>query len=389
MRALFLGQTGIDKKRHLKRLTDLCSSRGVNVDAVMNVGDIMYSESHKAGKPLQKGKILDLPLAELAILRRLAFTGIGYESSRCDNVFVNSHGVFRWNNQLFRAFEMSELEGFQPDIVITLVDDVETIKHRLDTLKTNKSLPGDVSYSLKDLLIWREEEILTADIISSVLKVPHYVLGVSIEPEVSAAPMEVAFNLMFEPWKPRAYVSYPISDAQDNPPIWDKVLEFRRLVRSSLTAFDPMMIGEKRLQKMMAQERSAKGNGGSLVCDVGEDQIELDISEIEEAIPDIDGQIVARDYKLVDQSEVIVAYFPADANDNPLIAAGVQSEIEHATAFTKEVIVVWEASKDPTPFIHQRVDRRFSTLGELREYLAQLGDAKRPDGQLDMPLGSE
>lgn len=387
MRALFLGQTGIDKKRHLQALTDLCASRGVNVDAVMNIGDIMYSESHKAGKPLQKGKILDLPLAELSILRRLAFTGIGYESSKYDNVFVNSHAVFRWNNQLFRAFEMSELESFDPDVVITLVEDVEAIKHRLDTLKEAKSLPGDVSYSLKDLLIWREEEILTAEIISSVLKVPHYVLGVSIEPEVSTTPLEVAYSLLFEPWKPRAYVSYPISDAQANPPIWRKVVEFRRLVRSSLTAFDPMMIGEKRLQKMLHAERTDKGNGRELTCDVGDGRVVLDFNEIEEAIPDIDGQIVARDYKLVDQSDVIVAYFPADANDNPLIAAGVQSEIEHATAFTKEVIVVWEASRDPTPFIHQRVDRRFSTLDELREYLAQLGDAKRPDSQLDMPLG--
>ena len=387
MRALFLGQTGIDKKRHLQALTDLCASRGLNVDAVMNVGDIMYSESHKAGKPLQKGKILDLPLAELSILRRLAFTGIGYQSSKYENVFVNSHAVFRWNNQLFRAFELSELEGFDPDVVITLVEDVEAIKHRLDTLKEAKSLPGDVSYSLKDLLIWREEEILTADIISSVLKVPHYVLGVSIEPEVSTTPLEVAYSLMFEPWKPRAYVSYPISDAQANPSIWRKVVEFRRLVRSSLTAFDPMMIGEKRLQKMLHEERAAKGNGRELTCDVGDGRVVLDFNEIEEAIPDIDGQIVARDYKLVDQSDVIVAYFPADANDNPLIAAGVQSEIEHATAFTKEVIVAWEASRDPTPFIHQRVDRRFSTLSELREYLVQLGDAKRPDSQLDMPLG--
>ena len=386
MRALFLGQTGIDKKRHLQMLTDLCASRGVNVDAVMNVGDIMYSESHKAGKPLQKGKILDLPLAELSILRRLAFTGIGYESSKYDNVFVNSHAVFRWNNQLFKAFELSELESLNPDVVITLVEDVEAIKHRLDTLKEAKSLPGDVSYSLKDLLIWREEEILTAEIISSVLKAPHYVLGVSIEPEVSTTPLEVAYSLLFEPWKPTAYVSYPISDAQENPQIWEKVLEFRRLVRSSLTAFDPMMIGEKRLQKMLHSERTAERNGRKLTFEVGNGQVVLDFNEIEEAIPDIDGQIVARDYKLVDQADVIVAYFPADANDNPLIAAGVQSEIEHATAFTKEVIVVWEASRDPTPFIHQRVDRRFSTLGELREYLVQLGDAKRPDGQLDMPL---
>ena len=387
MRALFLGQTGIDKKRHLQLLTELCASRGVKVDMVMNVGDIMYQESHTAGKPLHKGKILDLPLAELAILRRLAFTGVSYQSSKYQNVFVNSHAVFRWNNQLFRAFELSELEGFDPDVIITLVDDVEAIKYRLDALKAENSLPSDVSYSLKDLLIWREEEILTAEIISSVLKVPHYVLGVSLDPMVSSTPLEVAFSLLFEPWKPRAYVSYPISDAQDNPSIWEKVIEFRRLVRSSVTAFDPLMIGEKRLQRMMLSRRAESARDLELVCDVEDRQVVLDLNEIEEAVPDIDGQIVARDYKLVDQADMIIAYFPADANDNPLIAAGVQSEIEHATAFTKEVIVVWEASRDPTPFIHQKIDRRFSTVSGLQDYLVQLSNAKRPDAQLDMHLG--
>ena len=65
MRVLFTGQTGIDKKSHLEALKGFCAQEGRNIDAVFNIGDIMYEESLKAGTPLKEGKILDLPLAQL------------------------------------------------------------------------------------------------------------------------------------------------------------------------------------------------------------------------------------------------------------------------------------------------------------------------------------
>ena len=42
---------------------------------------------------------------------------------------------------------------------------------------------------------------------------------------------------------------------------------------------------------------------------------------------DIDGQIVARDFKLIDQSDMILIYFPQDVDGRPIIAGGVQSEL--------------------------------------------------------------
>ena len=382
MRVLFMGQTGIDKMQHLRVLRGYCAERGVPIDSVFSIGDLMYEESLKAGKPLQEGKILDLPLAELAVLRRLAFTRISYESSSMQNVFASSHAVFRWNNQLFRAFELPELEGFSPDIIVTLVDDVEPIKLRLDRLKGGNMIPPDTSYSLKDLLVWREEEILTSEIIASVLQVPHYVLGVSLDPAVTSSPLEVAYGLLFEGWKSRAYVSYPISDARNVPSIWQKVLRFRKLVRSYLTGFDPLMIDEMR----HAAQKTWETDGQDIIVRVRGEEVQLKRQEIEEAIPDIDGQIVARDYKLIDQAQMIVAYFPSDIDGSPLIAGGVQSEIEHAAASTKEVVVLWESPRDPTPFIGQKMDRRFSTMDGLEEYLSSLNETSRPPGQLHMPL---
>ena len=373
VRALFMGQTGLAKKSQLDSLAEHCAREGQTIDKVFSVGDIMYAESQTAGKPLHEGKILDLPLAELGILRRLAFTHIRLESSLADNVMVGSHSVFRWNNQLFRAFEMQELQELKPDLVVTLIDDVEAVKLRLDDLRNLGHLPITTSYSLKDLLVWREEEILASDVISSVLEVPHYVLGVWLEPEVSKNPLEVAYNLMFRPEKRLAYVSYPISDAQAKEEVWSKVVEYRRLVRSYVTAFDPLMISEKRLQMLMEEELKIRPDGKDVVCDVRGRELALSVGEISAVMPDIDGQTVSRDYKLLDQSDMIIAYFPLDTDGGPLIAGGVQSEIEHASASTKEIVIVWESPREPTPFIRQKADVLLRNLDELRGYLQGLG----------------
>ncbi len=383
VRALFMGQTGLAKKSQLDSLAQLCARRGKPIDMVFSVGDIMYEESLIAGKPLQAGKILDIPLAELGILRRLAFTRITYKSSTSNHVFVGSHGVFRWNNQLFKAFELQELQEMNPDLIITLIDDVESVKLRLDDLREGGQLPSSTSYSLKDLLVWREEEILASEMVASVLGVPHYVLGVCLEPEVASEPLEVAYNLMFQPRKRLAYISYPISDAQSKKDIWQKVVQFRKLSRSYLTAFDPLMISEKRLQGIMQAELKQHPDATELVCDVRGRELKLSIDEIAAVMPDIDGQTVSRDYKLLDQSELIVAYFPLDTDGGPLIAGGVQSEIEHASASTKEVVIVWEPSRTPTPFIRQKADVLLTSLDELDEHLKTISPS---GGQLEMRM---
>ena len=386
MRILFTGQTGIDKKAQLQGLKDFCVQRGKSVDAVFNIGDMMYEESQKSGTTLKEGKILDLPLAQLGALRLGAFNLIrnglvGNAGQGAQNVFVNSHAVFRWNNRLFRAFELPEVRDLRPDIIVTLIDDVEAVKMRLDQFKRTGALPPDTKYSLKDLLVWREEEMLASEILSSVLEVPHYVLGVSLEEEVSASPLEVVYHLMFEPWRKKAYVSYPISEARARPDIWEKVIRYRRLARSYLTAFDPLMIDEKRLLDMV---RQGQAEAQYLECTVLGKTVLLDRREIEAIRDDIDGQVVARDLKLIDQSEMVVAYFPANAEGNPLVAGGVQSEIEHAESSTKDIVIVWEASRGPTPFIGRKGDGLvLRSLEELEGYLKSI--SQRP-GQQEMSL---
>ena len=380
MRVLFTGQTGIDKKSQLQALSEYCAQRGRSIQATFNIGDLMYAESQRSGLRLAEGKILDLPLAQLGALRRSAFNLVRNEVAELKNVLVNSHAVFRWNNRLFRAFELPEVRDLRPDVIVTLIDDVEAVKLRLDRFKESGDLPPDTRYSLKDLLVWREEEMLASEILASVLDTPHYVLGVSLEEEVSTMPLDVMYSLMFEPWRMTTYVSYPISGARSRPDVWEKVVQYRKLARKYLTAFDPLMIDEKRLVDLA--QRSVSGSDEVECVSLGQ-RFKLSRREIEAIADDIDGQIVARDYKLIDQSEMIVAYFPVDASGEPLIAGGVQSEIEYAAASTKKVVILWEASRDPTPFIGQRGDVLVRSMEELEEHL---GSISQQPGQREMQL---
>jgi adenylate kinase len=386
VKVLFTGQTGLDKKRVLERLAQVCAARGKAVDGIYHLGDLMYEESRKAGKALREGKILDLPFAELAMLRRSALWRVSAAVAGKQAVFVNSHAVFRWDNKLFPAFHFSDFEAFRPDIIVTLVDDVDAIKLRLDALRSAGQLPPESRIGLKDILVWREEEILASQLLAGALGVPHYIAGVGLEPEVDAEPLSTLYSLLFEQWKRTAYISYPISDAQPDPDLWGRVVRFRAMCRNYVTAFDPMMIDEKRLYAELRRQAEGRGGRDAVTVDVRGRPLELSATELQDVLPDVDGQIVARDYALIDQSQMLIAYFPQDSRGRALIAAGVQSEIEHAAASTKEVLVVWEAQKQPTPFIGMRLDRQFASVEALETHLREMEHAARPVDQLKLRL---
>ena len=182
MRVLFTWQTGLDKKAHLQSLREYCARRGRSIDEVYHVGDMMYEESKKSGFALKEGKILDLPLAHLGALRRAAFNLIPKEPADGQHAFINSHVVFRWDNRLFRAFELEEVQGHPARLHHQPHRRRGRRQGRVWTgLKESDKLPSDTRYSLKDLLVWREEEMLASEILASVLEIPHYVLGVSLE----------------------------------------------------------------------------------------------------------------------------------------------------------------------------------------------------------------
>src|SRR5215204_4753073 len=125
MRAFVTGQVGVDKGPYLEAVKEQARKNGIDLE-VCHVGRMMYQEA----PDVPKGRILNLPITRLNSLRRAVFKEILRAADQHEHLLVNTHATFRWRHGLFAAF--------------------------------------DIDHSLKDLMVWREEETLATEIIANI-----------------------------------------------------------------------------------------------------------------------------------------------------------------------------------------------------------------------------
>jgi adenylate kinase len=177
MRALVTGQVGLDKKSFLESVAAIARAQGEDLH-LYHIGDMMYREA----PDVPPGRILDLPLARLNSLRRAVFRDILADMRHHKNVIVNTHATFRWKHGLFSAFDFDQLAAFDADLYVTLIDNIETVHQRM--LRDH-----DFEHNLKDLMVWREEEILATEILArSIRRMPTNQGGAASDADSSRTP---------------------------------------------------------------------------------------------------------------------------------------------------------------------------------------------------------
>ncbi len=134
-RVVVTGQVGVDKKPFIEAVAALAEARGHAVRR-FHIGDRMYAE----GRDVRPGRILDLPLARLAALRRSVFKDILAEVDQHETVIVNTHASFRWKHGLFPAFDHDQMLALDADVYITLVDNLDAVHERLKREHTLSAL---------------------------------------------------------------------------------------------------------------------------------------------------------------------------------------------------------------------------------------------------------
>ncbi|MBL9121054.1 MAG: AAA family ATPase [Phycisphaerae bacterium] len=367
MRAVVTGQIGVDKKPYLKAVADLGGTRGTNVE-LFHLGDLMYREA----PDVRPGRILDLPLSRLTNLRRAAFKDVVNATMPAKDhkhVVVNTHATFRWRHGLFPAFDFDLMRRLEPDMFICLVDNVEVVHHRLHQ-------EHDIDATLKDCMVWREEEILATELLADALGCRNNFYILSRGRQVDT--IETALRLITRPDMKKVYPSFPMSHVVDMPDVLAEIDDFRAKLAKYFIAFDPGDVDEKLLlERALAAARK------------GEDRIEVaphsfggradapslrvPVREVLDIAGDIDGQIYMRDFKLVDQSDMIVSLIPELPGGVPGLSSGVERELHHAFEHTKEVYVVWKPKKSPSPFITETATKIFRSVEEALSYFEGRG----------------
>ncbi len=367
MRAIVTGQIGLDKKSYLQAVSDLAGEQGGRIE-LHHVGDMMYAEA----PDIRPGRILDLPLSRLTSLRRSAFKDIIARSAPPadhPDLVVNTHATFRWRHGLFSAFDFDQVDLLRPDLFICLVDNVEVVHHRLH-------LEHDVDATLKDCMVWREEEILATELLAQAMRLPHrfYVLSRGRHRDT----IETCRRLITCQGMRKVYPSFPMSHVVDMPDVLAEVDRFRARLAQRFITFDPGDVDEKLLlERGIAAakegrdwlEVSAHSFGGR----ADTEPLRVSVREVLEIAGDVDGQIYMRDFKLIDQSDMIVSLVPELPGGMPGLSSGVERELQHAFEHTKEVYVVWKPARTPSPFITETATRIFRTVDEAMDYFGSEG----------------
>lgn len=367
MRAIVTGQVGVEKKPYLDAVGRLAREEGERLE-IFHLGDMMYAEA----PDVRPGRILDLSLSRLATLRRAAFRDVISATSPADdhrNVMVNTHATFRWRHGLFSAFDFDLMQRFEPDMFICLVDNVEMVHQRLHAEHV-------IDATLKDCMVWREEEILATELLADALggRNRFYIVSRGRIAETT----ETCLRLVTRPEMRKVYPSFPMSHVVDLPDVLEEIDQFRAAIAKHFIAFDPGDVDEKLLlDRAIAAARDGQdfievtshgfGKAGTAP------PMRLPVREVLDIAGDIDGQIYMRDFKLIDQSDMIVSLIPELPGGVPGLSSGVERELQHAFEHTKEVYVVWKPKKAPSPFITETATKIFRSVEEALGYFESKG----------------
>ncbi len=353
------GMVGIDKKQYLSDVCKLARARG-NETVLCNVGDEMYAEA----PDIAPGRILDVPLKRLHLLRRTVIKDIIAKSKTVDNIIVNTHATFRWRHGLFPAFDFDQMRQLNADMYICIIDSADALHVRLIS-------EHPIRHTLKDLLVWREEEILATEMMRDGTNENALCYCLARGDALTGDTAETFYRLIFEPDRKRAYLSFPMTHVAGDTAVIAEIAAFRDRMKQAFTCFDPADLEEVNLP-YYAKKARQNGEDTVKLTALGQ-EIEFDVSEVEQVEPDISSQIYARDFALIDQSDMIISYIPALADGRAAISSGVERELQHAHEAAKEVFVIWHSDAAPSVFVTQTATKVFKNTEEATGFFANKG----------------
>lgn len=356
--------TGISGSGRLSLLNEV---RKLNSSLnIIDIGSKMYEKSDELGILIPNGKILDMDPLALDYLRAATFEDVlrDIEAIKKEGgvASISTHVCFRWKKHLISAFNFHYVNSLNPDVYVNILDNAHNIYVNLQHNRAWKD-----RLSLKEILIWRDEEAFITRMLAEYQKKPFYLFPRREDPEMLE---RILFKVerakkMGEKAPLKAYLSYPITHVKGNPEIMKAKDETKqRLKDAGIIVFDPISIEDSILIDM-AHEAMSQGRE-SVEIEVDDKHGEIHVSEIMAAVGDIKDQIVVRDYQLINQSDIIVVFYPTKT-----LSPGVLSEIKYGYTHNKEVYAIFPF-EESSPFFEYYTTRLFKDVDSLVEYLEEV-----------------
>lgn len=332
---------------------------------VIDVGSRMYNKSEEMGIQIPEGKILDMDPLALDYLRAATFEDIlrELESTNHEVVAISTHMSFRWKKHLLQAFNFYYVNRIDPDVYINVVDNVLNTYVRLSSDRAWRN-----RLTIKDILVWRDEEFFITKMLADYRRKPCYIFSRREDPAMLERILFNVEKVSKEGGRrmKKAYLSYPITHVKGDERFFAEKEEIKKKLKDAgLVVFDPITIEDSILIDKALQARSE-----------GRDHIEIpgngflvrvSVQDLLAVIDDIKDQTVSRDYQLINQSDMIIVFYPVK-----VLSPGVLSEIKYGYTHNKDVFALFP-HEEASPFFEYYTTKVFKDVDNLIDYLKESG----------------
>jgi hypothetical protein len=238
-----------------------------------------------------------------------------------------------------------------------------------DILRVRERLGQDIQwqnhrFTLGEIANWRREEIRLAYDFAKLFTPRKEVQLVAFENGPGFLK-----DVIWSRGRDKIYLSHPITGEGEE--FLNKIYQFGQSLSEYYIVFDPYMIKDwntVEAWRKAVNEAIEKGEPRPtklrFSMDYRDGPIEQDIDavELEAGIKNLRFQIIDNDYKLIENSAMVVVYHPRAS-----ISAGVMCEMVYAKALGKLVYVYYPY--EPSPFFEWYATRIFTQEDELRYFL--------------------
>lgn len=351
--AIITGISGSERIQYLEEIQEYAKRNGRALK-IINMWDVLNEVSPKS---IDEATILNIPTPKRMGLFKKAYKEAahrleelrqhyGHGTEKC--VAVATHACFYWQTTYHKAFPNHLLRSLRADVFVTIIHNMRNIKDKLGKNVSHRF--SDINFT--DILHWRDRESTETRNWAHSFGKEHFVIARN-------EPPQTLYKILFEEGTKRVYFSYAMSYVRAQQ------LEARKLIdklrERGYIVFDPGSIDDaKYVDKLLAGDPD-----NPVYQDLGKD---------------VDDQTVKLDYSLVEQSQLLIARYPAgkllsykshlDRMYIPL-SAGVICEMVHGHSEGKRVYAVWLPKTEPSPFFSYHCRECFRSEQELLDYLAR------------------
>jgi adenylate kinase len=267
---------------------------------------------------------------------------------------------FEWKGNRFQGLTEEDVQILNPNMFIIIVDDIVRVRDRL--LKDVQW--QDHKYTLGEIANWRREEVNNV-----------YRLAESFIPKRNTQLVayengpELVRDLIYKPSKETVYLSHPITG--EGVDFFKNITRFLESLSEYYVLYDPYLIKDWDIVEQWREAVNETIDADQQMPDTftfrmeykeGLMEAEFDIKEVETAIKNLRFQIIDSDYKIIENSDLVVVYHPRKS-----ISAGVMCEMVYAKSLAKLVYAYYPY--EPSPFFEWYATRIFTDAAQMRDFL--------------------